>query len=113
MPGCPSVAELAALLAEGAPGRPDLEAHLGECAACQRALLALADDTGEWGRWERLLRPECGSPKEPTPAQAAEPRAQVTPDLEPSADLLSRWKNSLRGVPPPGEAASGGEAPDA
>src|SRR5687768_14193252 len=98
MSPCPSVAELAALLVESpdAPGRPDLEAHLGGCAACQSALLGLADETRDWGRWQRLLRSDSRSPDEALPGPAPGPRPETPADLEPPPDVLSGWKNTLR-----------------
>lgn len=70
MASCPSVADLAALLAEddAAPRRLDLETHLNDCTDCQQALLGLAGDTSEWSRLETSGAGRLTSPAtEPAP----------------------------------------------
>src|SRR6516225_3597813 len=99
MSSCPSVAELAALLAEseGTPARAELEAHLSECADCQNALLGLADDTGEWNRVQLALKKGFGNRDDSTGSAEKSPGPRL-----PSA-LLGGWKETLRRELSPGD----------
>lgn len=90
-PSCPSVAELAALLNEAEPGQcPELESHVGECAACQSALAGLADDTGEWGRLQHSLRSSQDEDRTDVDGDTGGPK------VVPSGSIVSGWKETLR-----------------
>jgi WD40 repeat protein/tRNA A-37 threonylcarbamoyl transferase component Bud32 len=91
MPSCPSAAELVALLNESEPDqRPELEAHVGECAACQTTLLGLADDTGEWGRLQNSLRSSPDEDRTDVDGNGASSNAG------PPGSIVSGWKATLR-----------------
>jgi eukaryotic-like serine/threonine-protein kinase len=87
---CPSREQLGELLSDGLPqaDREALERHVGECAGCQQVLSELAD-SGEPGRWERLLRRREEKTILTTPVAGAG-------ELEPKKEFLDRLR-SLRG----------------
>src|SRR5262249_7465299 len=70
--------------------RPALEAHVGECAACQSALLGLADDTGEWGRLQHSLRSSHDEDRTPVEGDSG------GPETDSVAGFVSGWKETLR-----------------
>jgi hypothetical protein len=59
MNGCPTEEELSLLLTDQLPGEEQeaLDAHLGDCNACQDALARLSDGLGV-GQWRQWLRGE-------------------------------------------------------
>jgi serine/threonine protein kinase len=94
MKSCPSREQLIELLSDQLrqDDREALERHVGECVQCQQVLSDLAD-SGEPGRWERLLRRREEKTIVTTPLAGAGA-------LEPSKEFLDRLR-SLRGSAEP------------
>ena len=87
--GCPSRELLNALLndALNAKEREGLEAHVGECTACQEVLQRLPGESEDWQRWERLLQK--------TKTVAPEQTERRTPSPLPPTKIQTNFSDAL------------------